>query len=332
MPETARSGSPGASLAVIVCTHNRAALLEQTLRSLANQTVSKGVYEIIVVDDGSTDDTRHLISALSRDVRMMYAYQRNAGLASAKNHGVFLATAPLLLFMDDDDLAAPSLVEHHLRTHDRFPEERYAVLGHTSLGPDAAGDPLMHFVTEVGCCLFAYPQLRDGQVADFTFFWGGRSSCKRAFLLDHGVFNPVFRFGCEDIELGYRLSKHGFQVVYNASARSVMTRRLTFDAFCERSRRQGRSNFVFSRLHDDRVVQDWCGTPGSEAAWRLIEQSYEQILTAARRLDRMAALKRDLGFVLDEPEVACLHRGYRNAFRAATLKGLQEARLPTVRS
>ena len=327
MLESGRSRPSSASMAVIVCTHNRATLLQQTLRSLAEQTVNRDVYDIIVVDDGSTDDTRHVVNALSREVRVTYAYQRNAGLASAKNHGVFLAAAPLLLFMDDDDLATPSLVEHHLRAHGRFPEQRYAVLGHTGLGPDADGDPMMHFVTDVGCDLFAYPQLRDGQVADFTFFWGGRSSCKRAFLLDHGVFNPVFRFGCEDIELGYRLSKHGFQVVYDASARSVMTRRLSFDAFCERSRLQGRSNLVFSRLHDDRVVQEWCGTPGSEVAWRSIEQSYEQILGAGRRLDRMSTLKRSLGFRLDEPEVACLHRGYRNAFRAATLRGIHEARV-----
>ena len=51
--------------------------------------------------------------------------------------------------------------------------------------------------------LFMYPPLKDGELLDNTYFWGGRSSCKKNFLVEHGNFNPVFKFGCEDIELGY---------------------------------------------------------------------------------------------------------------------------------
>jgi len=80
----------------------------------------------------------------------------------------------------------------------------------------------MHFVTDVGQYLFAYQDLVDGQRLDHTYFWGGRSSCKRS-LLRHGLFNPTFRFGSEDIELGHRLSRHGLQVVFARDAVSRET-------------------------------------------------------------------------------------------------------------
>ena len=75
-----------------------------------------------------------------------------------------------------------------------------------------------------GLLLFSYPNLKHGDVLDYTYFWGGCSSCKRKFLIEYGVFNPVFRFGCEDIELAYRLSKSNLKVVYNARAVSTMVR------------------------------------------------------------------------------------------------------------
>ncbi|MBR7518148.1 hypothetical protein KC217_20985, partial [Mycobacterium tuberculosis] len=89
------------------------------------------------------------------------------------------------------------------------PDLSVAVLGHTVLDVDVAKSPLMIHVTEVGGQLFSYKWIASGNVLGFREFWGGRSSCKRDFLLRHGVFNPVFRFGYEDIELGWRLHPHG---------------------------------------------------------------------------------------------------------------------------
>ena len=257
-------------------------------------------------------------------MRLHYTYQQNAGLASARNHGLFLTRAPLLLFLDDDDIAGPGLLAQHVRTHERYPGDNYAVLGYTALDAEIASDPLMQFITEVGCFLFSYPHIRNGQVLDWSYFWGGRSSCKRAFLMEHGIFNPVFRFGCEDVELGFRLSWHGLRVVYNASAVSTMTRKVSFDGFCDRLTRQGRSNYVFSCLHGAPEVQAWSEVPDAERRWSEIEPAYDAILRSARAMDRAAALKVDLGLELEESERQLLHRGYWTAFRAAKLKGIRE--------
>src|SRR5205823_323451 len=97
-----------------------------------------------------------------------------------------------------------------------------------------------------------YTFIENGAVLDYTFFWGGRTSCKRMFLAAEGIFDPEFRFGSEDIELGYRLARVGFKVVHNADAVSYMNRSLTFVDFCRRCEHQGRSQHQFGNvLHAD---------------------------------------------------------------------------------
>jgi predicted O-methyltransferase YrrM len=313
------------SLSVILCTFNRAEFLPATLDSIVGQTLERSNFELIIIDDGSSDHTRKVVEFFEGRLPLRYAYQANAGLASARNHGIYRSQAPLLLFLDDDDLCSPNLFEEHLKTHGQYPDNHFAVLGYTHLHPTLAHNPLMRYVTEVGY-LFFYPSIKDGDVLDYTYFWGGRSSCKRKFLIDYGVFNPVFRFGCEDIELGYRLSRHNLKVVYNAQAVSRMIRNISFDAFCKRLIRQGESQYVFSELHPTTEVQSWTEMVGADEEWENIKPAYEMIVHSARELDRIANLKLDLGLEFDDFTKTLLYRAYRNAFRACKLKGIYNRR------
>jgi len=317
-------GTP--SLSAILCTFNRADLLARALDSIVAQTLDKSDFEVIIVDDGSSDHTRNVVASFEPRLPMRYAYQANAGLASAKNHGIYCSRAPILLFLDDDDICSPTLFAEHLKTHGNYPDGHYAVLGYTALDPLLAQRPLLHYVTEVGCYLFSYPNLKDGDVLDYTCFWGGRSSCKRNFLIEHGVFNPVFRFGCEDIELGYRLSKYNFRVVYNAQAVSTMVRDITFDAFCTRLIRQGESQYVFSQLHPDMEVQRWAEMIGAEEKWQNSRTVYERLIRSAKKLDRIVNLKTEFGLPLDDATLQLSHRAYREAFTACKLKGIDNRR------
>lgn len=322
----------GPSLSAILCTFNRAELLSQTLESIVEQSLEPSDFELIVIDDGSMDHTRQVIEAFERRLPLRYAYQANAGLASAKNHGIYSSRAPLLLFLDDDDLCSSTLFEEHLKTHRQYPDDHFAVLGYTALDPTLAQKPLLHYVTKVGCYLFSYPNLKDGDVLDYTYFWGGRSSCKRTFLIQHGVFNPVFRFGCEDIELGYRLSKHNLKVIYNAKAVNTMVRDISFDAFCARLIRQGESQYVLSQLHQDTEVQNWAEVVGAEEEWERIKIFYEAIVRSARELDRIANLKLELGLELDDITRSLLYTAYRRAFGACKLKGICNRRSETLKT
>jgi glycosyltransferase involved in cell wall biosynthesis len=313
-------------LSVIICTFNRAQYLKTVLESVCEQTLPRDEFEVVVIDDGSSDDTRSVVDSFRAALPIKYFYQKNAGLASAKNHGIYAAEGEILLFFDDDDVAAPTLLEEHLKTHRKYPKKNYAVLGYTEWVSGLDVTPLMKFVTEVGCFLFSYPSIKNGDILGYTRFWGGRSSCKRTFLIGHGVFNPVFRFGCEDIELGYRLSKHNLKVVYNADAVSFMIRPVGLDDFVRRLIKQGRSQYKFSAMYDDPEVHGWCETVEFEKAWEEMGPVYEAMVRSAYALEKIAEMKLAQGLGLDKQTERLPYRAYRWAFKASKLKGIVEAK------
>jgi glycosyltransferase involved in cell wall biosynthesis len=314
------------SLSVILCTYNRAGFLKQALESLDKQTLSKNDFEIILIDDGSSDNTREIVESFRTVLPIKYFYQKNAGLASARNHGIFAAQGHILLFLDDDDLATPTLLEEHIKTHKKYHKENYAVLHYTSWAPYLQVTPLMHFITEIGCFLFAYPYIKHGDILGYKNFWGGRISCKRSFLLNYGNFNPVFKFGNEDTELGYRLSKHNLKVVYNAHAVAYMIRPIDFEGFCQRLMKQGRANFICSQLHPNREVQEWCEVWGVAEKWQKLQLHYEALIKTARDLDNIANLKIRYGFGLDKTTKRLLNQAYLQAFQSCKIKGIMEER------
>jgi GT2 family glycosyltransferase len=278
------------------------------------------------VDAGSEDATAQVIHQHVGNLPLRYIHQAHAGLAAAKNRGIEAACGHIVLFLDDDDVADADLLRQHLHTHVRYPERRFAVLAYTALAPDVAQQPLMDFVTGAGGHLFCYPRIEDGAELDFTYFWGGRSSCKRAFLADHGLFDPRFAFGCEDIELGWRLHAHGLRVIYNRQAVSTMIRSIDFDGFCERLQRQGRSQWLFSRLHPTSQIRDYCQLPEYERDWPMYGAAHDGLLRSARELDRLANARRRHGVALDETTAQLLHQAYGRAFKACRLRGIDEAR------
>lgn len=172
-------------VSVIIPTYNRAELLKCSLKSLIKQSIPHKDYEVIVIDDGSRDRTKDVCRELQKALPLRYFYQDNSGISAAKNMGVFTSRASILFFFDDDDVADKNLLREHLRIHIEHPEENVAALGYTTWSPTLKKNQVMHFVTDIGHFLFSYSQLKDGQELDFTYFWGGRSSCKRSLLAKH---------------------------------------------------------------------------------------------------------------------------------------------------
>jgi GT2 family glycosyltransferase len=312
-------------ISAILTTYNRAQLLPRVLAGLQTQKLAHDRFEIVAVDDGSTDATQSVLAAWERRLPLRVARQRQAGIAAAKNLGVFLARGPILVFLDDDDVADPNLLTAHLAAHIANPDPAVAVLGYTSLAPEVASVPLMHHVTEVGCQLFSYSWMKPGQVLSYTEFWGGRSSCKRRLLVRHGVFHPDFRFGCEDIELGWRLVPQGFRVIHEPAARSVMIRSLTFDQFCARSYRQGRSQHRFAELHDDPKVRHYCEIDAALTAWRSNRSHYATHMRWTRKLDELALARRSGGLPVHALLRETLDVAYRDAFFLSRCKGIADA-------
>lgn len=95
-------------VSVIIPTYNRAHLIGATIASVLEQTYSD--FEVIVVDDGSTDQTELVISRIS-DSRLRYVRQPNCGRSKARNHGLSLARGKYITFLDSDDLYLPGKIE-----------------------------------------------------------------------------------------------------------------------------------------------------------------------------------------------------------------------------
>ena len=317
-------------VSALFSTFNRAPLLRKALEGLLHQTLHRDEFEVVVVDDGSSDDTESVVREFERSLQVKYMFQENMGLAAGKNTALHLAQAPLVVFMDDDDIPGPNLLEEHLSTHLKYPEEFYAVLGHTNLDDSILNDFLMHYITQIGCFLFCYPRIKHDDILDYTYFWGGRSSCKKDFLIKNGIFDPIFKFGCEDIELGYRLSKNGLKVVYNKNALSTMIRKVSLHEFCNRAEKQGFSNWIFSQLHPTKEIESWCMTQNIDSDWEHLGKHHAILMKSALDLDEIARIRKNNGLELDETTTHLLHQSYLNSINAHRIKGSYEAKMSSI--
>lgn len=316
---------PAPDLSVVIPTRNRSSLLAASLESLVAQSLPHRRFEVVVVDDGSTDGTREACARFEERLPLRYVRLAPSGISAAKNLGTFVSTGRLLLFFDDDDVADANLLAQHVESHAAHPDDAVAILGYTTWAPELPVTPVMRYATEIGQNLFSYPSIRHGQELGFTNFWGGRTSCKRALLVRHGIFNQGFTFGSEDIELAYRLSRVGLKVVYNALAISYMNRPLSYDQLCERSYRQGRSQALFSRLHADPVIQEYCHAVDADRHWREASRTLER---DAARVHALEAALDGMGDIARQAALEELWALYRRTFRAFMLKGLADASAP----
>jgi glycosyltransferase involved in cell wall biosynthesis len=115
LKEGSRVLSP-ATVSVIIPTYNRNSMLRETLDSLARQTYPADRFEVIVVDDGSTDGTGQTATEIFPFV-LRYFWQSNQGDAEARNLGARQSQADFLVFLDDDVLVEPGYIAHLLETH-----------------------------------------------------------------------------------------------------------------------------------------------------------------------------------------------------------------------
>lgn len=310
-------------ISVVIATYNRADLLEECLTSFIDQSIPQDDYEVIVVDDGSNDTTPELCESFMERLPLKYFRIDHAGRSSAKNLGIFASSSPLVVLFDDDDIADTHLLQEHLKTHEHHPEETVAVLGYTTWGPDLEVTPVMEYVTDIGHFLFAYRNMQNGQVLDFKYFWEGRISCKKSFLVNNAVHNQQLHYTI-DIELSYRLSKLGLKVIYNRNAVSYMIRPVTYEQFCMRCEGKGKAQFRFSQFHPDQIIQDYCQVTNVEERWAEMSKSFEEKVQRVRQLEALLP-------TLSVPEereqlLKELRSLYGWTFKAFQTKGIMEAK------
>lgn len=246
---------------IIIPTYNRSEKLELCLKALFAQVYDKKNFEIIVVDDGSQDQTPELLKKMQKHapVSLSILSQKNQGQGVARNFGVSAAEGEIILFLGDDIVATLSLLEAHDAVHRRHPEENAAVLGFITWHPRLAITPLMRFMERGGAVFgrfgghqFAFDLLAEKEKADYRFFYTSNISLKKS-LVNRFKFDPWFSsYGWEDIELGYRLTKKaGLVLYYEPSAVAYHDHSVTSEQFADRMRAIGRSSHLIQKKYPE---------------------------------------------------------------------------------
>jgi glycosyltransferase involved in cell wall biosynthesis len=193
-------------LSVVIPTYNRLPILRQCLEALEGQQLAAPLrdFEVVVVDDGSTDDTvAWLRQQADRLPHVRLIEQEHGGPAEGRNRGVEAARGEVIVFIDSDLVVAPGFLVAHARAleaHWRQSAERlcftYGAVINTANFEDPTSEP---------------HKLRD---LSWAYFATGNVAIDRDLLLRAGLFDTRFRlYGWEDLELGERLRQLGVRLV-----------------------------------------------------------------------------------------------------------------------
>ncbi|HXW05847.1 MAG TPA: glycosyltransferase [Vicinamibacterales bacterium] len=219
MPENARS-TPCA-VSVVVSTYNRADRIEPALRAILSQT-GDVPYEIVVVDNNSTDDTAAIVQRIAREAggRLRYAFEARQGLSHGRNTGIGLARGSIVAFTDDDVRVAPDWVLEIARAFDRYPDIDYVggrVLPRW-LAPPPAWLTTAHW-SPLALQDYGSEPVRSSRQRAVCLVGASLAFRRRVFDM-LGLFNPAYgriRDGIgstEDHEMQLRMWKAGLQGLY----------------------------------------------------------------------------------------------------------------------
>jgi glycosyltransferase involved in cell wall biosynthesis len=243
-------------LSVVIPTYNRKVRIGRVLDALARQTVEAHTFEVVVVDDGSSDGTSAALAATPMPYALRCFYQQNAGPARARNRGVQEAQGGIVLFLDDDVMPEPCLIAEHLRLHDA--SDAPVVV----MGPLAS---LPHYdqpwvAWEQAKIEGQYRGLVDGRYAPtFRQFWTGNASVGRVHLLAVGGFNEAYPRG-EDVELGARLHQRGLQFRFSPRAVGFHHAERSLESWSHAHRSYGRLEVeIFGQLSEEQMLETLAG-------------------------------------------------------------------------
>ncbi|MBV1922382.1 MAG: glycosyltransferase family 2 protein, partial [Pseudomonadales bacterium] len=191
-------------ISAIVPTYNNANFIEDAINSILVQ--SHSVDEIIIVDDGSTDNTAAVIDAITKKTthKIIYIQQDNQGPSSARNRGIEAASGDWLAFLDADDLWTPEKITLQLEALEREPQLKLIAADMSEI--DRLGKLIVESVLAKHQLLKKFQTLAGKPVPmalnallKKNFIPTGTVLANRAIVIAAGGFNTHIRFG-EDLE------------------------------------------------------------------------------------------------------------------------------------
>lgn len=214
--------SPSASapeISVVLSTYRRADTLRRTLEHLIAQDLAPDRFEVVLVDDGSPDDTPQVAKEYQGRVPfpMTCLRHENRGPGYTQNRGIEVARAPIVLLIADDIWLAPGAVRAHLEAHRDNPALEVAVLGRVEQSAE-----LTQTVFISKWDPFRFADIAGEKELPPYRFWAMNISAKRQFLVDAGLYLEHRGRGgvscLEDLELGCRLHERGLRLLYSEAA------------------------------------------------------------------------------------------------------------------
>ncbi|MEM8932249.1 MAG: glycosyltransferase [Acidobacteriota bacterium] len=276
-------------LSVVVPTYGRREALALTLEAYERQTPDDLRFELVVVDDGSSDGTAEwLASRRPKRYRLRFDCQENAGPAAARNRALARAEGEIVLITGDDIEPTPDLLHRHVEAHRHHADPKVAVLGLTIWPPGERLTATMRHIDGPGAQQFSYGNFTPGAEYDFRHLYTSNISLHRSLLAaEPGPFSTIFPSAAfEDAELGHRLAFHGLRIVYHPEAVGHHHHPYGVRGFYRRQVRCGQMAVVLLGRHPELVR--WLGV--RELEWR--------------RLDLLAlpaAERRRLRHAIDDP-------------------------------
>jgi len=259
------------NLSVVMPTMNKAALLERSLAALARQVVPEGSsWEVVVVDDGSTDGTAAVLSRLAASFPVplkTVSAVTNVGRARARNMGLAAADGTWILFLDDDILAPGNLIAAHLEL--LAGDTNRGTIGYAVTDPDLVDAPHFHYLDSRGVA-----KLGSGS-APARYFVTQNATAPRWALQEVGGFQESFSaYGFEDMELAFRLEDRcGVQFKALVEPVPLHIHHHSLDEYLAKKVECGRHSLpLLAELHPERLVEMKLhyiiDSPGRNPGWR----------------------------------------------------------------
>ncbi|MCR8843248.1 glycosyltransferase [Paenibacillus sp. SC116] len=231
------------SASVIIPTYNRINNLKRSLDSLVEQQLPKEEFEVLICDDGSSEDTLGLVKQYNNVLNIKYFFQEDKGFraAAARNLGISNAEGNICIFIDNGIILHKDAIQEHIKAHQES-SKASAVLGYV-YGYDMAtsNHEEIRGVVEQNSIDGAIDTLRNMKILDirekiyvefgddletwpapFVVFWTCNVSVPQKTLLEIGMFDESYiTWGGEDIDLGLALLQHGVSIKLARSSMSI---------------------------------------------------------------------------------------------------------------
>ena len=235
---------------IIIPAYNEEKIINECLKHLNQQSFSNP-FEVITVDDGSTDKTVKIIKEWQKKNNKIFQLnliqEKHQKQAHARNKGIEKAQGEIIIFIGADILVNKFFLEEHDKFHKKFSQNNYIGLGYMTWSPELKQDRFRKWLESSGLML-SYRGLKNYELTNFWHFYTGNISLKKNFLIQYKFDEDFFAYGWEDIKLGYEMLQDGGQLYYISKAKAFHRHALTEqDLFPKRMKEIGQSAVIFQK-------------------------------------------------------------------------------------